>query len=280
VNSHQAIPFSKMHGLGNDFVVINATNQAIELPPPLIRSLSNRHLGIGFDQLLLIEKSSNADFSCRIFNSDGSEAEQCGNGLRCVGRFLYEEKITLKKSFRVETKAGIFDILIHATDLIQVSMGIPSFQPASVPFVTDHIQKTYTLNVIDSTLPIELSVLSMGNPHAVIQVDSVQACSVNQVGAAIAAHPAFPQSTNVGFMEILNSTQIRLRTYERGVGETFACGSNACAAVVTGINNNLLNHHVTVMLRHGELSIEWQGDGSVVFMTGPAERVFDGMVNL
>jgi diaminopimelate epimerase len=272
----QAIKFSKMHGLGNDFIVIDSTTQPFQLSVASISALADRHRGIGFDQLLQIEKSSKADFACRIFNSDGSEAEQCGNGLRCVGRFLYEENLTAKKSFTIETKAGLFDVLIHAIDLIQVSMGAPCFQLEKIPFLAEGIQKTYILDVNQS--PLRFSVLSMGNPHAVMEVDSVQNFPVNKIGPVVAQHPAFPQSTNVGFMEILDRTHIRLRTFERGVGETFACGSNACAAVVAGINNNLLDHQVIVILLYGELLIEWQGMNNPVLMTGPATRVFDGMI--
>jgi diaminopimelate epimerase len=274
----EAIKFSKMHGLGNDFIVIDSTAQSLQLSTDNISALADRHRGIGFDQLLQIEKSSKADFACRIFNSDGSEAEQCGNGLRCVGRFLYEENLTTKKAFTIATKAGIFDVLIHAIDRIQVSMGAPCFEPERIPFVADNIQKTYILDVNQSAL--QFSVLSMGNPHAVMEVDSVKTFPVNQLGPMVAAHPAFPQSTNVGFMEILDRTHIRLRTFERGVGETFACGSNACAAVVAGINNNLLDHNVIVILPYGELSIEWQGKSNPVLMTGPATRVFDGLIKI
>jgi diaminopimelate epimerase len=274
----QTIKFSKMHGLGNDFIVIDSTVQSLQLSTATISALADRHRGIGFDQFLQIEKSSKADFACRIFNSDGSEAEQCGNGLRCVGRFLYEENLTTKKAFKLETKAGLFDVLIHAIDLIQVSMGVPCFQPERIPFIAEGMQKTYSLDVNQSAL--QFSVLSMGNPHAVMEVDSVKSFPVNQIGTIVAGHSAFPQSTNVGFMEILDRTHIRLRTFERGAGETFACGSNACAAVVAGINNNLLDHKVVVILPYGELLIEWLGDSSPVLMTGPATRVFDGMIKV
>ncbi len=254
----QPIKFCKMHGLGNDFVVIDCIHQTLDLKKFPIKQLANRHMGIGFDQLLLIEKSKQADFACRIFNSDGSEAEQCGNGMRCVARFVHEEKLTAKKSFSIATKAGVVNVLIHDYDTIQVSMGIPIFQPK--------------LN----TAAVELSALSMGNPHAILQVKSVKEAPVLELGPTIAMHSAFPHGVNVGFMEVVNRQHIRLRTFERGAGETLACGSNACASVAAGIKNGLLDRKVKVEPTLGSLWVEWPDDQQVMLLTGPAVKVFVG----
>lgn len=274
------IKFSKMHGLGNDFAVIDATSQTFNLEKLPVRQLAHRYLGIGFDQLLVIEPSDKADFRCRIFNSDNSEAEQCGNGLRCIARFIHEEKLSEKSSISLETKAGIFDVVIHDYSLIQVAMGVPCFQPEKIPFLTDSIQTTYELPIYHDGADIRLSILSMGNPHAVMQVDSLEDFPVDELGIQIASYSAFPQSVNVGFMEIVDRKNIRLRTFERGVGETFACGSNACAAVVAGITNNLLDQKVKVALAFGDIWIEWEGEKKPVIMTGSATRVFDGVIFL
>lgn len=263
--STQTIRFTKMHGLGNDFAVINNITPSISLKHLPILRLANRYLGIGFDQLLLIETSQHADFFCRIINADGSEAEQCGNGLRCVARFIVEENLTAKKSFRLETKAGVFPVLIHDYQSIQVSMGEPIFD------------NTYELSVAK---PVMLSVLSMGNPHAIVQVPSVEDTNVAELGPQIEAHSSFPLGVNVGFMEVVNRQHIRLRTFERGVGETLACGSNACAAAVAGIQNKILDSTVKVELIFGNLFIEWLGAGNPVIMTGPASSVYQGTFNL
>lgn len=253
-----------MHGLGNDVVIINEKLPSLE--KKIIQQLANRHIGIGFDQLLLLEPSNKADFSCRIFNADGSEAEQCGNGMRCVARFVHESKLTAKKNLLLETKAGIISVDIHNYDNIRVTMGTPKLQ-----------QKNLILTpAIDNSFSQEISVLSMGNPHAILQVKSIHNFPVSKIGAAIENHVFFPQGVNVGFMEIVNPEHIRLRTFERGVGETLACGSNACAAVVAGIWNNLLDKKVKVELTLGFLWIEWPGEKEPVIMTGSANRVFDG----
>ncbi len=257
------INFCKMHGLGNDFVVIDAISQKVNIKKIPISQLADRHLGIGFDQLLMIGTSKIADFSCRIFNSDGSEAEQCGNGMRCVARFVLEEKLTRKKSLTLETKAGIIEITIKNNDNIRVAMGVPCFE---------------NFHVLD--LPtqsrVEFTALSLGNPHVILNVKSVELAPVAELGPMIATHSAFPHGTNVGFLEIIDREHVRLRTFERGVGETFACGSNACAAVVAGIHNDLLAHKVEVKLRYGNLWIEWPEEQQAVIMTGPACKVFDG----
>jgi diaminopimelate epimerase len=258
-----ATKFCKMHGLGNDFVVINAISQPVPVSKSWVRALAHRHTGIGFDQLLIVQPSTKADFACRIFNADGSEAEQCGNGIRCVARYVHEENLTSKKSLSLETPAGLVDVVIHDYNSIQVSMGIPQF---------DSENKI----VLKTPEPVDLFVLSIGNPHAILQVSSLQSCAVATIGTSIGSNSYFPNGTNVGFMEIVDRENIRLRTFERGVGETLACGSNACASVVAGIQQNLLAQKVRVELPLGHLWIEWAGKNHPVLMTGSASRVFDG----
>jgi diaminopimelate epimerase len=270
------IHFSKMQGLGNDFAIVDTINQNIIIDQLPIKKLANRHLGIGFDQLLLIGLSKNADFFCRIFNGDGTEAEQCGNGLRCVARFIYDKQLSSHHSFSIETQGGIFTATVLEQDNIQISMGAPHFEPKDIPFSTQSLQKSYRLAMPGDESDQKIFALSMGNPHAILQVNSVSDFPVEKLGNQIGRHPAFPQGVNVGFMEIVNSAHIRLRTYERGAGETLACGSNACAAVVAGIHNELLDHKVKVELALGDLWIEWLGDKQPVVMTGPAEFVFEG----
>lgn len=277
---NKPILFTKMHGLGNDFVVIDGISQPLKLTNAHIKYLADRHLGIGCDQLLLIETSQQANFACRIFNSDGSEAEQCGNGLRCVARFLADKNLTNQQAFTIETKAGVFNAQLCDNDLIEITMGTPCFAPELIPFVAETTQPTYALQLDNPSMTLEMSVLSMGNPHAILIVDSINNSPVQQIGGQVASHPAFPLSTNVGFMEIVNRQQIRLRTFERGTGETFACGSNACAAVVAGISSGSLDHKVQVNLPYGDLYIEWQGSNNPVKMTGPATTVFEGTIKL
>lgn len=255
-----------MHGLGNDFVVINGISQTINLEKISISHLADRHRGIGFDQLLLILPAKNVDFSCRIFNSDGSEAEQCGNGMRCVARFILEERLSDKKTLRIETKSGVVETTVFDFENISVQMGIPKIDSPQTITINDH--------------DIELDVLSMGNPHAILKVKSVKEFPVNEIGSALSTHKNFPEGINVGFMEVLDRDHIRLRTFERGAGETSACGTNSCAAVVTGIENNLLNKKVKVAVPGGNLWIEWSGKNSSVSMTGPAEKVFSGVIQI
>lgn len=251
-----------MHGLGNDFVVIDSISQQIDIVDLPIQKLSNRMTGIGFDQLLLIAPSHDADFSCRFFNADGSEAEQCGNGVRCAARYFHEKKLSAKKSLLIETIAGIIPANIFDYQHIEVKLGIPSFDKNKILELQN---KQY-----------EMTVLSLGNPHAILGVNSVNLYPINEIGSQISTHPAFPSGVNVGFMEVIDPQHIVLRTYERGVGKTFACGSNACAAVAAGIINKQLKNKVIVELELGQLQIEWQGDGHSVVMTGPAETVFEG----
>ena len=257
-----------MHSLGNDFVIINAIHQTI-LPTQLpITLLADRHRGIGFDQLLIIELSKHADFYCRIFNADGSEAEQCGNGLRCVARFIHEEKLCAQSSFQIETRAGMFPITIHDDDHISMTLTAPIIQEASVE-----------LNIKQSRYKLILDVLSLGNPHAIIKVASLETITVGQLGLEIISHPHFSQGINIGFLQIRDNHHMELRTYERGVGETHACGSNACAAVFAGIVNGWVRSPVTVQFRYGCVSIEYDDEKKLIRMTGPASRVFEGEIN-
>ncbi len=258
------LKFVKMHGLGNDFIVIDGINQQVELTASTIKQWSHRHTGIGFDQLLLIKKSQTADFYCYIFNSDGSEAEQCGNGMRCVARFLIEEHLTNKKAIQIETKSGIVLAKAHDFDTIEVDMGVPIIKP-NLDLASEDIK--------------QMAIVSMGNPHAILFVDTLTKYPIQTMGSVIATHKLFPKGTNVGFVEVIEANRIRLRTFERGVGETLACGSNACAAVVAGIINHHLTHTVTVELPLGKLNIQWSGANQPVLMTGPASRVFEGMVD-
>lgn len=262
------IEFTKMHGLGNDFIVINSMKQTLPLTSIPIQQLSHRYTGIGFDQLLWIGDSKKADISCLFFNADGSEAEQCGNGIRCVARYAHENKLVDKNEFTIETKAGVVKVTIHDYQHIKAELTIPTFS-TDQEIAIDDDHGTYNMFV-----------LSMGNPHVIIQVPSIEQFPVGVVGQKIATHHTFADGTNVGFMEILHPHHIRLRTYERGVGETLACGSNACAAVAAGIMNKLLVNQVTVELALGDLQIEWQGENMPVVMTGPAEVVFEGCVSL
>ncbi|MCD6039305.1 MAG: dapF [Gammaproteobacteria bacterium] len=271
------LKFCKMQDLGNDFMIIEAIHQTIDIKNIPISLLSDRHRGIGFDQLLFITSSSHADFACRIFNADGSEAEQCGNGMRCVARFVQEEQFTKKKSLTLETLSGIVNVIIHSYNHIEVNMGIPCFEPEKIPFITKKIAAHYELSIHPEVPPLQFTVLSMGNPHAILHVPAVKEASVAEIGSKISLHPAFPKGTNVGFMEIINSQKIRLRTYERGVGETFACGSNACAAVVAGILNHGLERQVSIELAYGSLLVEWRGKNSPLLLGGAATRIFSGI---
>lgn len=258
----KTIEFNKMHALGNDFVIVNNLQQKIDVKKIPIAQLANRHTGIGFDQLIIIENSDTADFSCRFFNADGSEAEQCGNGVRCVARFLHEENFCKKKSLTLQTKSRAVNIDIENYDAITVNMGIPELSGHTALEINNK--------------SISLHILSMGNPHAILQVSSIQDTAIASLAPIIAQHAIFPAGVNVGFMEIVNKQHIRLRTHERGVGETLACGSNACAAVVAGITDQGLDDHVKVELTLGNLWITWKGNNEPVFMTGPASRVYAG----
>jgi diaminopimelate epimerase len=272
--------FTKMHGLGNDFMVIDAINQQVSLSPQQIQLLANRRLGIGFDQLLLVEHTASAaaDFRYRIYNADGSEVEQCGNGARCFMQFVHDQELTDKSVLQVETRGGPLRLSQQADGLISVDMGIPRLEPADIPFIAPGRSNSYTLDVQDQQL--EIAAVSMGNPHAVLLVDDVETAAVASLGSAIESHPRFPQHVNAGFMQIEDAGCIHLRVYERGTGETFACGSGACAAVVAGRLWGRLSETVKVILKGGELVVSWAGEGHPVLMTGPATTVYQGRITL
>lgn len=274
------IRFTKMHGLGNDFVVINAIDQAVELTPERARYLAHRRLGVGCDQVLVVERSSvaEADFRYRIFNADGNEVEQCGNGARCFARFVRDQGLTEKDEIPVSTAGGLIVLRIQSDGQVSVDMGEPRLNPPLVPFEADTMAISYALEVEGQTL--EIAVVSMGNPHAVLRVDNVQSAPVGQLGPLIEHHPRFPRRANVGFMEIVDGNHIRLRVFERGTGETLACGTGACAAVVAGRVQGLLGENVAVDLPGGRLMVSWPGEGASVIMTGPATTVFEGTIDL
>ena len=269
--------FTKMHGLGNDFVVFDAISQAVKLTPEQYRLIADRHFGVGCDQILLVEKpTGDADFRYRIFNSDGGEVEQCGNGARCFVRFVHEKGLTAKKEIRVETKCGIIVPKLEENGEVTVDMGVPRFAPAEIPFLTDKQALTYLLSV--GAKIVEISALSMGNPHAVQLVDNVDKAPVAHDGPLVESHPSFPQRVNAGFMQVVDRGHIKLRVYERGAGETLACGTGACAAAVAGMTRGLLDHEARVSMRGGDLTIRWAGANNAVYMTGPAVSVFDGTI--
>ncbi len=269
-----------MHGLGNDFVLIDALQSKVELSSEQLRFLADRRFGVGCDQILLIEPSQlpDVDIRYRIFNADGGEVEQCGNGVRCVGDYLRRRSLIDSDSVKVETSAGLVTIYFEEEELIRVDMGVPVFEPKSIPFDIGTRQTVYSLSLDDSE--IELMAVSMFNPHAVIAVEDVKLAEVSKIGPQIQAHACFPESVNVGFMEIVDREHIRLRVYERGVGETLACGTGACAAVVVGINAGKLDSKVDVELTGGHLKINWAGAGEAVWMLGPAITVFEGQIEL
>lgn len=272
--------FSKMHGLGNDFVVLDGVRQQVSLSPEQLRFLADRHFGVGFDQLLLVEPAtqSGVDFRYRIFNADGSEVEQCGNGARCFARFVFDQGLTDKREIRVETKKGVIAPRLEADGQVTVDMGAPRFAPAEIPFISDSDAVVQSLDLDGTT--VDISVVSMGNPHAVQLVADVDTAPVAVHGPLTESHPRFPERVNAGFLQVLDRHSARLRVYERGSGETLACGTGACAAVVAGIRRGLLDSPVRVATRGGELTIAWAGPGQPVLMTGPAVTVFTGEIEL
>ena len=274
------IRFTKMHGLGNDFVVLDAVTQAIDLTPAQARFLADRHFGVGCDQILVVEKTArpDADFRYRIFNPDGGEVEQCGNGARCFVRFVHEKGLTGKRAIRVETKGGLIEPRLEADGLVTVSMGVPRFEPTRVPFVSESDALVQPLQLDGAS--VDITALSMGNPHAVQVVANVDIAPVAGQGPLIENHPRFPQRVNAGFMQVVNRNAIRLRVHERGAGETLACGTGACAAVAAGIARGLLDSPVRVATRGGELTVAWGGPGQPVSMTGPAVTVFDSEIEI
>lgn len=276
----QSIRFTKMHGLGNDFAVFDAINQALEFDTALVKFLADRHEGIGFDQLLIVESyaGNDADFRYRIFNADGSEVEHCGNGARCFARFVYEQGLTQKTSIPVMTESGRIVLDLTADGQVTVNMGIPRLEPAEIPFIFQQRQMLYTVEIGQDS--VQLAAVSMGNPHAVLQVIDTETAPVESLGAILESHPLFPKRVNVGFMQVLDADHIRLRVFERGVGETRACGTGACAAVVAGRLQGLLADQVQVELPGGRLQIAWQGERQPVYMTGPATTVYTGTVTV
>ena len=274
------VRFTKMHGLGNDFVVFDATRTPLDLTAEQARRIADRHFGIGCDQILLVEpaRTPGNDFAYRIFNADGNEVEQCGNGARCFARYVYDKGLSRNTRLRVETKAGVIMPVLGEHGLVSVDMGAPIFTPAAVPFLTDREAATYFLNIGGEL--IEFGVLSMGNPHAVTVVDDPQAFDLARLGPLIQSHPSFPASVNAGVMKVETRQKIRLRVFERGAGETLACGTGACAAVVSGIVRGLLDSPVSVQTRGGELTIAWPGGAASVVMTGPAVTVFEGEIEI
>ena len=272
--------FTKMHGLGNDFVVLDLITQSARLDASLIRFLADRHRGIGCDQVLVVEPPTapDMDFLYRIYNQDGSEAQQCGNGARCVAKFIRDRRLSAKRRLRVETLGGPISMSCGKGNVVTVSMGIPRLSPQEIPFTAARQATVYTLEACGQ--PVEISAISMGNPHAVLVVDDVETAPVATLGPVLEQHPDFPERTNVGFMQVLDRGEVRLRVFERGAGETMACGSGACAAVVAGRIRGLLDERVRVHLPGGFLQIEWRGEGDPLMMTGPATTVFEGQIAL
>ncbi|MGR4991559.1 diaminopimelate epimerase [Vibrio rotiferianus] len=271
--------FSKMHGLGNDFMVVDCITQNVFFSQDLIRRLADRHTGVGFDQLLVVEApyDPETDFHYRIFNADGSEVEQCGNGARCFARFVRLKGLTNKYSVSVSTKKGKMILDVEDDGDVTVNMGVPEFEPNKIPFKAKQKEKTYIMRAGDKTL--FCGAVSMGNPHVVTVVDDVDTADVETLGPLLESHERFPERVNAGFMQVMDRNNIRLRVYERGAGETQACGSGACGAVAVGILQGLLDENVKVSLPGGDLRISWQGPGKPLFMTGPATHVFDGQLS-
>jgi len=275
-----------MQGLGNDFVVIDCITQSVDfdradgIDREKIQFIANRRFGIGCDQVLLIEspRSASNDFYYRIFNANGTEVEQCGNGARCLARYVLDKNLTSKDNIKVETISGVIELKIGADDQVIVNMGEPHFDPKDLPMITDKLQESYILKI--NGKQFEIGAVSMGNPHAVMIVDNVDNAAVGTTGKALATHSVFPQGVNVGFMEIISRDHINLRVFERGVGETLACGTGACAAVAIARSRNIVDANVEVELKGGHLSIHWDGGQMPVLMTGPAKHVFEGSIQI
>ena len=273
--------FTKMHGLGNDFMVIDAISQKVRMRPDLVKELADRNFGIGFDQMLLVEPPTEPtmDFRYRIYNADGSEVEHCGNGARCFARFVRDKGLIMRDEMQVETARGKAILSIKGRDQVEVDMGAPELRPLEVPTTYAEQATTYTTQLADGT-KVEFGAVSMGNPHAVLIVDSVANAPVESWGPELESHSVFPNRANIGFMEVISPSEVRLRVYERGAGETQACGTGACAAVVSGRLRGLLDQRVTVHLPGGDLEIEWAGEGHSVMMTGPVATVYEGQIYL
>ncbi|WP_089604546.1 diaminopimelate epimerase [Acinetobacter piscicola] len=274
------LEFTKMHGLGNDFMVVDLISQRAFFDAMTIRRLADRHFGIGFDQLLIVEAPDfpNVDFKYRIFNADGSEVEQCGNGVRCFAQFVHARQLTNKKRFKVQTSAGIVEPELGENGWVRVNMGYPKFLPNEIPFIADEPEALYDIALADHQ-QLTIDVVNMGNPHAVTIVTDVLTADVANIGPQVESHERFPQRVNAGFMQIIDEKHARLRVFERGVGETMACGTGACAAAVSGIRRGLLADQVEIELAGGKLQIEWK-EGDVVWMTGPTATVYEGRLDL
>jgi diaminopimelate epimerase len=274
------LKFTKMHGAGNDFVVIDATRNALRLDPAAIGKLADRHMGIGFDQMLIVERARTpgTDFYYRIFNADGGEVSQCGNGARCFVRYVRDKGLSAKDAIRVETRSGIIEPRLQKDGRVSVLMGAPVFEPSLIPFIAEHQAPTYPLDVNGRSVTI--FAVSMGNPHAVQVVADVEAAPVLSEGPLIEHHPRFTQRANAGYMQIIDRGHIKLRVFERGAGETLSCGTGACAAVVAGISLGMLDSPVQVETRGGMLQIAWPGATDPVVMTGPAQSVFEGEIEV
>ncbi|RKG39227.1 diaminopimelate epimerase [Acinetobacter rongchengensis] len=274
------LEFTKMHGLGNDFMVVDLISQRAFFDAMTIRRLADRHFGIGFDQLLIVEAPDfpNVDFKYRIFNADGSEVEQCGNGVRCFAQFVHSRQLTNKKRFKVQTSAGIVEPELGENGWVRVNMGYPKFLPNEIPFIADEPEALYDIALADDQ-QLTIDVVNMGNPHAVTIVSDVLTADVAKIGPQVESHERFPQRVNAGFMQIIDEKHARLRVFERGVGETMACGTGACAAAVSGIRRGLLSDKVEIELAGGKLHIEWK-EGDVVWMTGPTATVYEGRLDL
>lgn len=272
--------FTKMHGLGNDFVVIDAVTQNVRITASMVRRLADRKTGIGCDQVLVIEPPSatDIDFDYRIFNCDGAEVEQCGNGARCLARFVHDRQLTGKKSIRVQTSNRVMTLELINKNLVAVDMGVPELDPTAIPFQADEPARLYDIDV-DGQLE-HIAAVSMGNPHAVLTVADIDTAPVTELGAALESHSRFPNRVNVGFMQIVDRSNIKLRVFERGVGETQACGSGACAAAVAAIQQDLVDSPVTVHLTRGSLKIDWKGVGHALIMSGSAKSVFHGRIRI
>ncbi len=271
--------FSKMHGLGNDFMVVDCITQNVFFSPDLIRRLADRNTGVGFDQLLVVEApyDPESDFHYRIFNADGSEVEQCGNGARCFARFVRMKGLTNKHTINVSTKKGKMVLYIEDGDMVTVNMGEPVFDPGKIPFKAKQVEKTYILRAGEHTL--FCGAVSMGNPHVVTAVSEINEMDMDTLGPLLESHERFPERVNAGFMQLLSRHEINLRVYERGAGETQACGSGACGAVAVGIHQGILDEEVTVHLPGGDLEIRWKGVGHPLYMTGSATYVYDGQLS-
>ena len=278
------LKFSKMHGAGNDFVVLDGIGQKVALTPELARYIADRHFGIGCDQILLVERPqlAGADFRYRIWNADGGEVEQCGNGARCFVRFVRDKRLTAKDEIRVETRSGLITPRLEPDGAVTVNMGVPLFEPERIPFLSDSAAVVQPMEVAGTV--VQITAVSMGNPHAVQRVDDLDAAPVGTQGPLIEHHPRFPQRVNAGYMQVIDRGRVRLRVWERGAGETLSCGTGACAAVVAGIRRGLLDPIVSVDTRGGPLTIRWEGAENAlncaVWLTGPAVTVFEGEIEI